>query len=191
MVSKPRRPSLSLRAQVSAQARPFQSTYIREYLRLAGYTISRAILSDAFALTRGDRFYTQDFTPYNLTAWGFADCQRDPDAYGFGSTLGRLFLRTLPNHYSKDSVYTWFPLVHPDAMEGYLKNLGKVDGYDAARPKPSEPATTVNGYVEVGQVLRSTDKYVPEYVERAAEVLKGKGCVHIPAWVWISTNRMG
>ncbi|KAG1795206.1 heme peroxidase [Suillus plorans] len=140
-----------------------------------GYTISRAILSDAFALTRGDRFYTQDFTPYNLTAWGFADCQRDPDAYGFGSTLGRLFLRTLPNHYSKDSVYTWFPLVHPDAMEGYLKNLGKIDGYDAGRPKPSEPATTVHGYVEVGQVLRSTDKYVPEYVERAAEVLKGKG----------------
>ncbi|KAG1881160.1 heme peroxidase [Suillus subluteus] len=140
-----------------------------------GYTISRAILSDAFALTRGDRFYTQDFTPYNLTAWGFADCQRDPDAYGFGSTLGRLFLRTLPNDYSKDSVYTWFPLVHPDSMEGYLKNLGKVDGYDVARPKPSEPATTVDGYVEVGQVLRSTSKYVPEYVERAAEVLKGKG----------------
>jgi cytochrome P450 len=140
-----------------------------------GYTISRAILSDAFALTRGDRFYTQDFTPYNLTAWGFADCQRDPDAYGFGSTLGRLFLRTLPNDYSKDSVYTWFPLVHPDKMEGYLKNLGKVDGYDLARPKPSGPVTTVNGYVEVGQVLRSTDKYVPEYVERAAEVLKGKG----------------
>jgi hypothetical protein len=62
-------------------------------------------------------------------------------------------------------------------MEGYLKNLGKVDGYDLARPKPSGPVTTVNGYVEVGQVLRSTDKYEPEYVERAAEVLKGKGYV--------------
>ncbi|KAG2756242.1 hypothetical protein P692DRAFT_20588182, partial [Suillus brevipes Sb2] len=54
-----------------------------------GYTISRAILSDAFALTRGDRFYTQDFTPYNLTAWGFADCQQDPNAYGFGSSSAR------------------------------------------------------------------------------------------------------
>ncbi|KAG2364875.1 putative linoleate diol synthase [Suillus spraguei] len=140
-----------------------------------GYTISRAILSDAFALTRGDRFYTQDFTPYNLTAWGFADCQRDADAYGFGSTLGRLFLRTLPNDYSKDSIYTWFPLIHPDSMEGYLKDLGKLDAYNIARPKQSEPATTVDGYVEVGQVLQSTDKYVPEYVERAAEVLKGKG----------------
>ncbi|KAG2132772.1 heme peroxidase [Suillus clintonianus] len=140
-----------------------------------GYTISRAILSDAFALTRGDRFFTQDFTPYNLTAWGFADCQRDPEAYGFGSTLGRLFLRTLPNDYTKDSIYTWFPLVHPDSMEGYLKNLNKLDEYSLERPKPSGPATTVNNYVEVGQVLRSTDKYVPEYVDRAAEVLKGKG----------------
>jgi linoleate 10R-lipoxygenase len=27
-----------------------------------GYTISRAILSDAVALTRGDRFMTVDFT---------------------------------------------------------------------------------------------------------------------------------
>ncbi|KAG1746574.1 heme peroxidase [Suillus paluster] len=140
-----------------------------------GYTISRAILSDAFALTRGDRFYTQDFTPYNLTAWGFADCQRDPDAYGFGSTLGRLFLRTLPNDYSKDSIYTWFPLVHPEPMEGYLKKLGKLDGYSLARPKPQEPATTVENYVEVGEVLRGTDKFVPEYVEHAAEVITGKG----------------
>lgn len=27
-----------------------------------GYTISRAILADAISLTRGDRFYTTDFT---------------------------------------------------------------------------------------------------------------------------------
>lgn len=60
----------------------------------AGYTISRAILSDAIALTQGDRYFTEDFTPYNLTSWGFNDCQRDPNAFGFGSTLGRLFLRT-------------------------------------------------------------------------------------------------
>ncbi|KAG0693724.1 heme peroxidase [Suillus ampliporus] len=140
-----------------------------------GYTISRAILSDAVALTRGDRFYTQDFTPYNMTAWGFADCQRDPDGYGFGSTLGRLLLRTLPNDYTEDSIYTWFPLMHPEPMEGYLKKLGKVGGYSLARPKSRGPFTTVNNYVEVSQVLRSTEKFMPECVERAAEVIKGKG----------------
>ncbi len=30
------------------------------------------IYLDAIALTRGDRFFTTDFTPYNLTSWGFA-----------------------------------------------------------------------------------------------------------------------
>lgn len=37
------------------------------------YTISRAILSDAVALVRGDRFYTIDYTPKNLTNWGFTE----------------------------------------------------------------------------------------------------------------------
>ncbi|KAG2067857.1 hypothetical protein BDR04DRAFT_1158618 [Suillus decipiens] len=112
-----------------------QAEETKPLIKGTGYTISCAILSDAFALTCGDHFYTQDFTSYNLTAWGFANCQHNPDTYGKDS---------------EDSVYTWFPLIHPDAMEGHLKNLGKVDGYDAARLKPSEPATTVNGYVEVG-----------------------------------------
>jgi len=34
------------------------------------FTTSRAILSDAVALVRGDRFYTVDYTPKNLTNWG-------------------------------------------------------------------------------------------------------------------------
>jgi hypothetical protein len=34
------------------------------------YTTSRAILSDAVALVRGDRFYTINYTPRNLTNWG-------------------------------------------------------------------------------------------------------------------------
>ena len=143
---------------------------------MLGYTISRAILSDAVALSRGDRFLTQDFTPYNMTAWGFADCHRDPDGYGFGSTLGRLFLRTLPNDYTADSIYTWFPLMHPEPMEGYLKNLGKLDGYSLARPNYHGPPVTVNNYAEVCQVLRSTDEFVPEYSDRAAEIIMGKGC---------------
>lgn len=32
-----------------------------------GYTMSRAILADAVALVRGDRFLTNDFTAFNLT----------------------------------------------------------------------------------------------------------------------------
>jgi linoleate 10R-lipoxygenase len=140
-----------------------------------GYTVSRAILSDAIALTRGDRFFTEDFTPYNLTSWGFADCQRDPNGWGFGSTLGRLFLRTLPNDYDEKSVYTWFPLMHPEAMEKNLKNLGKLDDYSVERPKKLVPPTKVSGYVEVGEVLRDAQSFTAVSEKRASEVIKGKG----------------
>ncbi len=34
------------------------------------FTTSYAILSDAVSLVRGDRFFTVDYTPKNLTAWG-------------------------------------------------------------------------------------------------------------------------
>ncbi|KAI9464255.1 heme peroxidase [Boletus coccyginus] len=140
-----------------------------------GYTISRAILSDAIALTRGDRFFTEDFTPFNLTSWGFADCQRDADGWGFGSTLGRLFLRTLPNDYDEKSVYTWFPLMHPDAMEKYLKDIGKIGDYSLERPKQCVPSTDVSGYVEVGEVLRDAQSFTPVSEGRASEVIKGRG----------------
>ncbi|KIO24638.1 hypothetical protein M407DRAFT_54938, partial [Tulasnella calospora MUT 4182] len=39
----------------------------------ASFTMTRAILADAVALVRGDRFLTTDFTTFNLTAWGYND----------------------------------------------------------------------------------------------------------------------
>lgn len=35
------------------------------------FTTSYAILADAVALVRGDRFYTTDYTPRSLTNWGY------------------------------------------------------------------------------------------------------------------------
>ncbi|KAG6890061.1 hypothetical protein C0992_003159 [Termitomyces sp. T32_za158] len=67
-----------------------------------GYTITRAILGDAIALVRGDRFYTSDFTPNtaaNLTTWGFYDCQRDMNNGGLGGQIPKLLLRHLPRHF--------------------------------------------------------------------------------------------
>lgn len=55
-----------------------------------GYTISRAILSDAVALTRGDRFLTTDFHAGNLTSWGFEDCQPDPQGGSYGGMIGKV-----------------------------------------------------------------------------------------------------
>lgn len=139
------------------------------------YTISRAILADAIALTRGDRFFTADYTPHNMTAWGFADCQRVPSAPGYGSTLGRLLLRTLPNHYAPDSTYTWFPLMTPKAMGKVLTNLGDLALYDMAKPAPMTDVPEVREYSEAAQVLGA--KFNVPYAGRAAHVIKGDGCV--------------
>jgi hypothetical protein len=35
-----------------------------------GFTMATAILADAVALVRGDRFYTVDYSPANLTNFG-------------------------------------------------------------------------------------------------------------------------
>ena len=145
----------------------------------AAYTISRAILSDAIALTRGDRFFTADYTPYNLTSWGFADCQRDPGAPGYGSTLGRLFMRALPEHYTAESAYTWFPLMTPDAMAKILANLGDSDKYALARPAPAAAPLALAAYRDVAQVLAAPG-FAPLCAGRAAHVIKGNGCVPPP-----------
>jgi linoleate 10R-lipoxygenase len=136
-----------------------------------GYTISRAILSDAIALTRGDRFFTHDFTSHNLTAWGFADCQRDPNAFGFGSTLGRLFLRTLPNNYTENSIYTFFPLMTPESMKTNLTNLGVVDQYDLSRPGKKSAPVPVNGHARVLNILKDRKNFTTPYNARLVRVL--------------------
>lgn len=144
---------------------------------IIGYTISRAILSDAIALTRGDRFFTHDFTPFNLTAWGFADCQRDPGAFGFGSTLARLLLRTLPNHFTENSTYTFFPMMTPEAMKLVLTKLNLLDQYDLSRPKPKSPVVKIEGSIRVESILKDNN-FTKPYADRAARVIKGKGYIY-------------
>ncbi|KAH8832679.1 linoleate diol synthase [Flagelloscypha sp. PMI_526] len=139
-----------------------------------GYTVSRAILSDAIALTRGDRHFTYDFTPANLTSWGFADCQRDPGAHGFGSTLARLFLRTLPNHYNERSIYTFFPLMQPVKMAGFLKDLGELEKYDVKRPSEQKEDIVIKDHAVISQILKSSAFKAP-FADKAGKVIRGSG----------------
>ncbi|EKM53767.1 uncharacterized protein PHACADRAFT_260261 [Phanerochaete carnosa HHB-10118-sp] len=138
------------------------------------YTISRAILADAIALTRGDRFFTADYTPFNMTSWGFADCQRDAKAPGYGSTLGRLLMRALPNHYTANSTYTWFPLMTPEAMQTILTKLGDIDLYNLKLPSPVQNAVEVDEYRDATHVLVSGN-FGALYQERAGRVIEGQG----------------
>ena len=139
------------------------------------YTISRAILSDAIALTRGDRFYTADFTPFNLTAWGFADCQRDPAGPGCGSMLGRLLYRTLPDQFSPDSTYAWFPLMTPGAMEKILTKLGQTGVYSLEKPARIADPIVLAQYEDVRAVLHDEKSFRTSFADRVKHVVRGDG----------------
>ncbi|EAU90460.2 heme peroxidase [Coprinopsis cinerea okayama7 len=138
-----------------------------------GYTCSRAILSDAIALTRGDRFFTHDFTPFNLTAWGYQDCQRDPNAWGFGSTMARLFLRTLPEDFDEKSVYTFFPLMTPQSMKVHLTKLNQLDNYDLARPKRNPCPTIIRDYPSVVAILNEPLGFRSPYSQKTRKIING------------------
>ncbi|GAA5917305.1 uncharacterized protein JCM6883_002387, partial [Sporobolomyces salmoneus] len=101
-----------------------------------GYTISRAILSDAAALVRGDRYFTLDFNPGNLTSFLYKDLQFDPDGGAFGGVVGKLLMRTFPRHYTYNSTYALFPFSTPSTTKGILERLKLIDQYDTRRPSP-------------------------------------------------------
>ena len=140
-----------------------------------GYTISRAILADAVALIRGDRLFTADFTPHNLTAWGYADCVRSPENPGFGSMLGRLFLRTLPEEFTDNSVYAWFPLMTPPAMGEILTELDQKDKYDFQRPGTTHGTRVFKEYGEVSGILGNKEKFRHPFLNRVSKVVHGPG----------------
>jgi len=121
-----------------------------------GYTISRAILADAVALTRGDRFMTVDFTPHNLTTWGYDDCQANKLDGSFGGMMTKLLFRHLPNNYPAGSAYAHFPFMVPRKMKEFAKDLaGDIEPkYDWSRPDvPVGTPIVFRGYSEVKELL--------------------------------------
>ncbi|GJJ14559.1 hypothetical protein Clacol_008824 [Clathrus columnatus] len=128
-----------------------------------GYTMTRAILSDAICLVRGDRFYTTDYTPTNLTAWGFQDCARDVNNGAFGAALPKLLFRHLPRHYPADSVYALFPLFTPEITKGNLTKLGIVDKYTFNRPVPQPIPKIVDTISGIRYVFNDNNKFKVTY----------------------------
>ena len=124
-----------------------------------GYTLMRAILADAIALVRGDRFYTTDFTPANLTAWGYQDCQSNTENGAWGANLPKLLLRHLPDHYSYNSVLAMFPFFTPKAMEGNLTSLGIVHKYDLSKPVTAPPIKVINTMQAIRRVFDDNENF--------------------------------
>ncbi|KAI9450785.1 heme peroxidase [Lactarius psammicola] len=142
-----------------------------------GYTTSRAILADAVALTRGDRFLTVDFTPFNLTTWGYNDCQADTADGSYGGMLTKLLFRHLPDYYPAGSTYAHFPMLVPEKMRDFAKDLPDDDlesKYDWDRPRvPAGPTVVVNSYSEVQRLLAQPAIYASSAQQRLQNLTGG------------------
>jgi len=106
------------------------------------YTISRVVLSDAVCLVRGDRHYTVDYSPRNLTNWGYNDVQYDLNV-NHGCVFYKLFIRAFPHHFKHNSVYAHYPMVVPSETEKIVKDLKRDHLFDFSRPTRISPATEV------------------------------------------------
>ncbi|RDB16366.1 Psi-producing oxygenase A [Hypsizygus marmoreus] len=124
-----------------------------------GYTTTRGVLGDAIALVRGDRYYTSDFTPANLTAWGFQDCQRDMNNGGYGGQIPKLLIRHLPRHYPFNSVYSLFPFFVPSKMKATLTKQGLSGKYTFDRPLALPIPKILNTFTGIKHVFSDPSRF--------------------------------
>ena len=122
------------------------------------FTISRAILSDAVALVRGDRFYTIDYSPKNLTHWGYSEVQYDL-AVNQGCVIYRLFQRSFPNHFKSDSIYAHYPMTIPSENHKIMTTLGRVNDYSWDRPKRIPQRVDITSYAGAKYVLEHPKEF--------------------------------
>ncbi|KAG6865223.1 hypothetical protein C0991_004346 [Blastosporella zonata] len=127
-----------------------------------GYTTVRAVLGDAIALIRGDRFYTSDFTPTNLTTWGFHDCQL-PVGGGQGGFLSKLILRHLPRHFPWNSVYALYPFFTPEKMKTSLTKQGTASKYSFDHPTAVPLPKILNTFTGIKTVWNDPQRFKVAY----------------------------
>ncbi|EGE05562.1 fatty acid oxygenase [Trichophyton equinum CBS 127.97] len=137
------------------------------------YTISRAILSDAVVLVRGDRFYTVDYHAKNLTNWGYAETHYDLSV-NQGCMFYKLMLRAFPNHVKGDSIYAHFPMTIPSEMKKVMTDLGRHDNFSWDRPAFIPPRVNITSYMGAKTILENSKDFRVTWGE-ATGFLFGKG----------------
>ncbi|KAI1392148.1 linoleate diol synthase precursor [Hypoxylon trugodes] len=124
-------------------------------------TTSRAILSDAVALVRGDRFYTTDYTPTNLTNWGYNEANFDLKV-DQGQVMHKLIFRAFPFHFANNSIQAHFPFVVPSENKTIHDGLGTSELYSWEKPTRQLDPVVIKSHKAVSQVLSNNkDFYVP------------------------------
>ncbi|KAL9587477.1 MAG: hypothetical protein Q9212_000179 [Teloschistes hypoglaucus] len=137
------------------------------------FTISRAVLSDAVALVRGDRFYTIDYNTKSLTNWGYSEVQYNLNIEQ-GCMISKLILRTLPNWFKTDSIYAHYPMTVPSENRNIMKNLKREQDYSWDRPAYIPPRVNLTSYVGAKYLLERGQEYNVTWGE-ATGWLFGKG----------------
>lgn len=122
------------------------------------FTISRAILSDAVALVRGDRFHTVDFTPNHITNWAYNEI-KSQDSINQGQVFHKLVLRAFPNHFKGDSIYAHFPLVIPSENRNIFSKLGRVEKYSWDQPSFTPVPPFLNSHAACTSVLTDQETF--------------------------------
>lgn len=102
----------------------------------------------------------------------------NPNNPGAGSVLGPLFLRTLPEHYPSDSVYTWFSMLTPDVMQTNLHRLGKGKMYTYERPVPLSVVQPIDAATSVLDIAgRGGRGFRSPYGAKARQIFDNGGYV--------------
>ncbi|KAL4791504.1 heme peroxidase [Aspergillus venezuelensis] len=138
----------------------------------AGFTTSMAILSDAVALVRGDRFYTTDYSPANLTSFGFQIAESDFDIAN-GGLMYKLLMRAFPGCYSANNVYALYPFTAPTRVgEIFSKYKGRAERLEYMRPMLTRPPVQVSTWNGVFDLLKERGRFCGIWGERASHLSK-------------------
>lgn len=137
------------------------------------YTISRAVLSDAVALVRGDRHYTIDYNPRNLTNWGYNECRYDLNV-NQGCVFYKLATRAFPNYYRPDSIYAHYPMTIPSENKVIMKNLGREQDYSYEAPSFMPSRANLSSHQSAKLVLNNPNEFTAPW-SSSMEQLFGKG----------------
>ncbi|KAJ5662754.1 Psi-producing oxygenase A [Penicillium macrosclerotiorum] len=140
----------------------------------ANFTTSRAILSDAVALVRGDRFYTVDYTPRHLTNWGFNEISYD-DTVDKGHVFYKLVLRAFPNHFRGDSVYAHFPFVIPQENRKILSSLKLDKIYSFDQPSFVPTPRLINSHAACMSILADREGFRVTLAKKLEFILQRDG----------------
>ena len=111
---------------------------------------------------------------YNLTAWGYQDCQYDTGDGSYGGMLSKLLFRTLPQYFPRGSAYSHFPFLDPKFMQKHMSEINSTQAakYTWSRPKPVAPTFPVCDLGSVKRVLTDPLTYKSGYEARKFTVVE-------------------